>query len=218
MTIKAIIFDLDGTLLNTLDDIGDSMNRVLKEIGYPQHDTKAYEGFVGEGARNLVIKSLPEAERKEAMIKQCLKKFKHDYGLHCNCKTTPYPGIKEFLQKLYSSKLRLAILSNKPQKYTRQCVEQYLQAEQFFPLLGQRDEVPRKPDPAGAIEIAEALGFDPQEFLFVGDTGIDMQTATQAQMTAVGVLWGFRSRKELLERGAKHLVAHPSEILKLAGI
>jgi len=218
MTIKAVIFDLDGTLLNTLDDIADAMNRVLQEGGWPLHDRKAYEQFVGEGARELVFKAMPESARSEQMIEQCLEKFIQDYGLNCDCKTAPYQGINVMLDKLYGSDLKLAILSNKPQRYTQKCIDRYFEAEKFFPLFGQRDHVPRKPDPAGALEIAELLGMEPSDFLYVGDTPIDMQTANRAQMTAVGVLWGFRPKNELVENGAQHIVEHPSEVLKLLGL
>jgi len=188
MTYKAILFDLDGTLLDTLEDLGNSVNRVLAARGFPTHTLNEYRYFVG---------------------------FSEDYGWSWNVKTRPYEGIPEMLDALTERGLKIAVLSNKQHEFTKRCVADLLPNWTFGVVLGQRDAVNRKPDPAGAVEVAERLHIPPAEFLYLGDSAIDMRTAIAAGMFPVGVLWGFRSAEELKEGGAQALIERPLEILNL---
>ena len=214
-TPQAVCCDLDGTLLDSLDDLADSMNAALREFGPPEHPTRDYRYLVGEGARLLVTRTLPEAHRDPETIETVFQRYQGIYRENWNCKTRPYPGIPELLDALQARGLSLAVLSNKPHAFTVACVQELLGAWDFEVILGQRDSVPRKPDPAGVFEIAEKLRLVPSDFLYLGDTAIDMQTATAAGCVAVGVLWGFREAEELLENGAQHLITTPLDLLEL---
>ncbi|MDR4497983.1 MAG: HAD family hydrolase [Candidatus Scalindua sp.] len=211
----AVIFDLDGTLLNTLEDLANSMNRVLLQNGLPVHHIDAYRYFIGDGAFEFVTRALPEDKRIDTIITACLDSFRIDYRLNWNVKTTPYEGVPEMLDALIARKLKLAVLSNKPHEYTKRCVTALLPKWNFNIVLGQRNGVPRKPDPAGALEVANNLNISPSKFLYLGDTSIDMKTSVTAGMYPVGVLWGFRTAEELKESGARSLITHPLEILSL---
>ena len=214
---KAILFDLDGTLLNTLEDICDSMNYVLKKRGFPAYNLDAYRYFVGEGAAMLVAKTLPEDERNDETIHECHEAFKEHYAHNWNVKTKPYNGVPEMLDAITKRDHKLAILSNKPHDFTKQCVANLLPQWDFDVIFGLRDSIPRKPDPAGALLIAERLNVTPSRFLYAGDTLIDMKTAVAAGMFPVGVRWGFRPVEELLENGARAILNHPLEILDILG-
>jgi phosphoglycolate phosphatase len=215
MPYQAILFDLDGTLLDTLEDLADAMNRVLAGKGFPTHELDAYRYFIGDGAAMLVTRVLPEAARSDALIQTCLAEFRQDYGENWRVKTQAYDGVQEMLDKLTARGLPMAVLSNKPQAFTRRYVSELLADWRFDVVLGQREGVPRKPDPAGALEIAELLNIAPADFLFLGDTAGDIKTAVAAGMYPVGVLWGFRPAEELLDGGAQALIARPLEILEL---
>ena len=215
MKYRAVIFDLDGTLLNTLDDLGNAMNRTLQQEGFPTHPIDAYRYFVGNGARKLVARVLPETRRDQETIERCLTGFRADYAEHWNVKTKPYDNVPDMLNALTSRGLKLAVLSNKPDADTKRCVAELLPDWTFAIALGQRDGVPHKPDPIGAHDIAAYLQVSAAECLYVGDTSVDMQTAVAARMFAVGVLWGFRPRQELEESGAQALLTHPLDILEL---
>ena len=212
---QAIVFDLDGTLLDTLEDLANAVNRVLVAHGAPTHPLDAYRYFVGDGARTLFERVLPEHHRTEETIETCLREFREDYGVNWNIRTRPYPGIEMLLQRLSARGLRLAVLSNKPHETTVKCVEGILPRWHFEIILGQRPGVPKKPDPAGALELASRMGLPPSAFLYLGDTGTDMQTAASAGMLGVGALWGFRTAEELTQNGARHLVAAPMDVLPL---
>ena len=211
----AVLFDLDGTLLDTLRDIGEACNRVLTERGYPPHPIEAYRYLVGDGARVLWQRALPEGQRVDATIDACLKDYIAEYARGWNVHTQPYEGVGEMLDALVERRLKLAVLSNKPHPFTVQCVDTFLARWQFHAVRGQSDAFPRKPDPASALDVARQLGTTPQRILYVGDTGTDMQTATAAGMFAVGVLWGFRQRGELEANGANRIIAHPRELRDL---
>ena len=215
MTFKVVLFDLDGTLLDTLEDIADSANRVLTGHGFPTHPTNAYRAAVGQGARQLIINILPDVTRDPDTIRICLDAFLRDYGQNWNKKTKPYAGVAELLDSLKARKIKIAVLSNKPAEFSGKCINELLFGWTFDAIIGASDDMPNKPDPSGAVEIAGRLKIVPEEFLFVGDSGIDMRTAVAARMFAVGALWGFRGREELLREGANILVNHPREILKL---
>jgi phosphoglycolate phosphatase len=211
----AVLFDLDGTLLDTLRDIGDAANRVLVERGYPPHPIQAYRYLVGDGARMLWARALPEGQRDDETIDACLTDYIDEYARGWNVNTQPYEGIGEMLDALVERGLKLAVLSNKPHPFTVQCVETFLSRWRFHTVRGQDEQFPRKPDPASARHVAERLGTTPDCICYVGDTATDMQTATGAGMYAVGVLWGFRERQELEANGAKRIIAHPRELLAL---
>jgi phosphoglycolate phosphatase len=210
-----IIFDLDGTLLDTLEDLGDAVNRVLAAHGFPAHPMDAYRYFVGDGSSVLIERSLPEAVRGSDIQHVCMKEFMADYDKSWKVKTRLYDGIEDMLDGLTAAGIDLAILSNKSHIFTVNCVQDLLSRWRFRAVFGLRDDVPRKPDPAGALEIAQLLGLSSERMLYLGDTAIDMQTAVSAGMFAVGALWGFRTEGELQENGADVLIRHPRELLDL---
>lgn len=211
-TFRGCLFDLDGTLLDTLRDLGESMNLVLQRRGWPPHPIDAYRYFVGEGAAMLVARSFPEAHRDDATVKAGLAEYRAVYERHWNVHTRPYDGIPGMLDALAAKGTTLGILSNKPHGMTRQCVDGYLARWTFACVLGQRDTVARKPDPAGALDAARLMGVAPAEVLYLGDTATDMETARAAGMFAVGATWGFRPESELRTHGAQAIVHHPREV------
>ena len=212
MRYEAILFDLDGTLLDTLEDLATAANRALGTLGLPAHPTDAYRVFVGDGLRTLAERILPGEQRSAAQLDALVAAFEREYSRTWNERTAPYAGVPEMLDRLTAGGYRLSVLSNKPDAFTRLCVEQLLPHWTFAPLYGQRPGVPKKPDPAAALAIAAELGLDPAEVLYLGDTATDMYTARAAGMAAVGVLWGFRSADELRAAGARHLITHPGEL------
>jgi len=215
MKFEAVIFDLDGTLLDTVDDIGDAANRVLSNRGFPTHPISNYYQFIGEGVKVLFTRALPEEKRNEDFINACLKEFIEDYSCNYNVKSKPFDGIPELLDELGTMDLKLAILSNKPDPLTKNCVTSLLSNWDFKVVFGQRNSIPRKPDPQAALEIAEKLKISPPEFLYLGDTAIDMKTAVSAGMFPVGVAWGFRPVEELEENGALAIIDIPIQLLDL---
>lgn len=215
MNHQTVLFDLDGTLLDSLDDLAESMNAVLLQFGYPQHDREAYKYFIGDGMINLVRRALPEAARsRELTISECLRAMRENYSRRWNASTRPYEGIPELLDALLDRHIKLAVLSNKPDEFTQIAVRELLPSWKFDIVVGERSQVPKKPHPGAAIEIAARLELPPESFLFLGDTGMDMQAANSAGMFAIGALWGFRKAEELLQNGAKALIAHPMDLLK----
>ncbi|MEI6261517.1 MAG: HAD family hydrolase [Deltaproteobacteria bacterium] len=215
VVFDAVVFDLDGTLLDTLEDLGDAVNRVLVDRGFPVHPMDAYKYFVGDGSAILIERALPESVMGSDVYRDCLSAFMADYDQSWKIKTRLYDGISEMLDSLTALGINMAILSNKSHGFTVNCVQDMLSKWQFKAVFGLRDDVPRKPDPAGALEISSLLGVSPDRMLYLGDTAIDMQTAVSAGMFPVGALWGFRTREELLENGARALIQHPGELLSL---
>ena len=212
----AVIFDLDGTLLDTLEDLADSMNAVLANSRFPQHPVDAYRYFVGEGMAMLVRRALPgEAAASEVVEAEHLAAMKEEYTRRWADKTRPYAGVPEMLDGLVSRNIPLAVLSNKPEEFTATMVEQLLRRWSFREVCGMRPGVPAKPDPTAALAIATCLKVEPAVCLYVGDTATDMKTAVAAGMLAVGVTWGFRDRDELLASGAGTVVDEPAELLDL---
>ena len=213
---QAIILDVDGTLLDTLQDLADSMNSTLRHFGFPVHELEKYKHFVGDGMENLVRRSVPDwAKTDPRMISRCLEMMQQIYERNWNVKSRPYPGIPELLDALTARGLKMAVLSNKPHDLTQRAIEGLLPVWRFEVVMGERPPVPRKPDPCSALEIANRLGVEPAGFLYLGDTATDMKTANAAAMYAVGALWGFRNAEELIESGAKKLIAKPAELLEL---
>ena len=213
---QAIILDLDGTLLDTLEDLADSMNGTLSHFGFPVHALEKYKYFVGDGMENLVKRSLPGSAQDDLqVISQCLEMMLQTYERNWNVKSRPYPGIPELLDALSARGLKIAVLSNKPHDFTLKIVDELLPSWRFHPVMGERPPIARKPDPSSALEIANVLGVEPAGFLYLGDTATDMKTANAAGMYAVGVLWGFRNAEELIASGAVRLIAKPAELLLL---
>ena len=215
MTYKAVLFDLDGTLLDTIDDLADSTNTVLARRGFPTHDVEAYKYFVGDGAENQVRRALPEAHRDDQTVAQAVAEMRAEYAKHWADKTRPYDGVSEMLKGMTGRAVRTAVLSNKPDDFTKLCVARLLPDWEFDVVRGARPSVPLKPDPTPAVEIANELDVAPAEFVYLGDTNTDMKTACAAGMFPVGALWGFRTAEELLENGAQALIGHPSELVGL---
>jgi len=216
MTYKAVIFDLDGTLLNTIEDLLDSMDVVLAEVGVAGHDVELAKLYVGDGLRNYVLRALPEAMRgDEALVAGCCRRFAQEYAKRWSVKTRAYDGVAELLTELSRRGVPMAVLTNKPDEFTQVIVRKLLGQWQFAAVRGVGADGLKKPDPAGALAIAAALGILPAECLYVGDTNTDMQTSTAAGMFAVGATWGYRPAGELIAHGAKVLIDRPSQLLDL---
>ncbi|MBN2402241.1 MAG: HAD family hydrolase [Spirochaetes bacterium] len=218
MKYKAIIFDLDGTLLDTIQDLGDSMNDTLKSMGYPVHDIQTYLQLVGNGVENLVTRALPPDIKSEELVKRCVSNFRNIYSDNWTKKTKAYGGIPELLNKLKANQIQTAVLSNKLHVFTVQMVQHFFGSDYFNDVRGEMPGIPKKPDPSAALVIAEKLSSNPAQMIFVGDSGTDMQTAVNAGMYPVGVLWGYRSKDDLTRYGAKQIIDKPEKLLGLMGI
>lgn len=212
---RLIIFDLDGTLLNTIADLAAATNQALQQHGYPTHDTDAYRFFVGNGINKLFERALPEGERTEENIRKIRESFIPYYDRHNADLSRPYPGISELLKVLHERGLRMAVASNKYQEATRKLVAHYFPEIPFTLVLGQREGIPTKPDPTIVNEILATTGIKQEEVLYVGDSNVDMQTAHRAGVAAVGVSWGFRPRAELEAQHPEYLIDQADELLSL---
>jgi phosphoglycolate phosphatase len=211
----AILFDLDGTLLDTLTDIANSANAALINLGFPAHPVDAYRYFVGDGSECLVRRILPEGHRTEETIKICHEMSLGEYTRRWAENTRPYPGVPELLRALEQRHIPMAVLSNKHDDFTKLTTARLLPNVSFQIVQGAIPSVPVKPDPTSALQIAEQMKIPPERFLYLGDTNTDMQTAQAAGMYGVGVLWGFRTAEELTASGAQALVKKPEDILNL---
>lgn len=218
MIYEAVIFDLDGTLLNSLEDLADSMNAALIELNCPPHPAERYRFFVGDGVWQLARRALPAGQNDEAQVEAAVRLMSAEYDKRWNLKTRPYPGMEEALDGLVAAGLQLSVLSNKPDSFTKQIVPALLPRWRFQPILGARPGVPIKPDPSAALEIAAFLGISAEKILYAGDSGADMRTANSAGMQAIGVSWGFRPQEELIQAGARRIIHHPLELLQLLEI
>ena len=214
MNNKAIIFDLDGTLIDSLEDIAVCMNQVLIELDLPSHKIDDYKYFVGGGISILVDNALSKDTSDE--VKELVtQKFKVIYDQKLHLKTKPYEGIYELLDELQKLDFKIGILSNKPHEFTIEYGKSLFNKYNLKEVHGQKKEIPKKPNPIAAINIANAFETPCEEVYFVGDTMVDMQTAKNANMKAIGVLWGFRDAQELSSNGADFLVEHPLDILDI---
>lgn len=209
----AIIFDLDGTLLDTLGDLRDAANDALRRRGLPLRTTEEIRRFVGNGVRNLMRRCLPAGSPDEE-IDAALADFKAYYAAHLCDTTAPYDGIPELLTVLRKRGIKVGVLSNKLDSATQQLICHYFYGKVDV-AFGEHSGVPRKPDPTSCRMVMEQLGVRPEEVLYVGDSGVDMRTARNAGLTAVGVTWGFRSRSELIDNGADLLADLPVQILMM---
>lgn len=213
MRFQAMIFDLDGTLLNTLGDLTSAVNYALSKRDCPARSLEEVRAFVGNGVRKLCERALPAARRGEADA--CLADFRAYYGAHLMDATAPYAGMPEAVAALRAAGVRLAALSNKYDPAAKALVRHFF-GDAFSPVFGERPGIPQKPDPAAAREILRLLDADPARTAYVGDSGVDMQTAKNAGLFAIGVTWGFRARETLLTCGADALADHPEDLIQLA--
>jgi phosphoglycolate phosphatase len=213
--MKLIVFDLDGTLINSLEDLADSANWMLLQHGYPTHPVDAYRYFVGDGVRKLIERILPPEERTDAQIEQCKAEFVAYYKIHMEDKTSVYEGITELLKALKAQGLKIAVATNKVHVAVEPLMAKYFPGIHFDSMIGQREGIPVKPQPQIMYDILKETGCQPSEALHVGDTATDMQLAHSAGVTPVGVLWGYRPLEELQEAGAKFIIEKPEELLGL---
>ena len=213
MSEVAVLFDLDGTLLDTIGDLADSMNAALAALGHPTHPEEAYLRFVGDGVAELARRALPPARRDETSVRACIAAMKAEYAQRWDVRTHPYEGVPELLDALGARGIPVADLRNKMEDVTRVAVDHWFGLDRFAEVRGAREGVPRKPDPEAALAIAARLGVAPERVLYLGDTDTDMRTAVAAGMVPFGVLWGFRDEAELRENGARHLLRRPGELL-----
>lgn len=213
MRYSSIIFDLDGTLLDTLYDIAETANTVLAHHGFPVHPNQAYKGFVGDGARALMGRIAPVGTA-ETVIDSCLQMFMQVYSNNWMNNCQPYSGIVDMLPAVRKQGASMAVLSNKPHTFTKLFVERYFSQDTFACVYGQREGFAKKPDPSVALVIAETLASYPEKMLFVGDTPIDIQTGKASGMTTIAVTWGFRSVQELERENPDIIINNPMEILQ----
>ena len=213
--MKLIIFDLDGTLLDTLQDLGDSCNVILQRFGYPIHQLPAYKKFVGNGVQKLIERALPEHARTTEIITTLLTAFKTYYEEQTISHTRPYSGIISLLQTLKSSGYLISVASNKYHEAVIPLMEKYFPTISFDLILGHRTGHPAKPDPEIVWDTLQTLGIAKENCYYVGDSSVDMDTANNAGVTAIGVTWGFRDENELRQHDAKHLIHVPQELLNI---
>jgi phosphoglycolate phosphatase len=212
-----VIFDLDGTLVDTLEDIADAMDRVLAREGARGHSYDDYRYLIGHGIRNLVTESLPPELRDEGTVARCYERMLADYGEHLLVKTRVYAGVPELIRELRANGVPLAIHSNKADVPTQAIVAALLDPADFVVVAGARQDAPLKPDPKVALAIAARFGLPPARVVYLGDSLVDMRTGTAAGMLPVGASWGFRTSAELLESGARFVIDHPAGLLGLRG-
>ncbi len=213
--LQAILFDLDGTLIDSLADIAESINRMLDARGYPRCEKEVFKEMVGDGMEKLVERALPAAVRTPELIATCVEEYRAHYDQLWNDQTHPYDGVVEVLAELRARGFKLGVISNKAHRFTVPMTEHFFGVDCFDAILGQRNEVPRKPDAAGAVEMAAMLGVPLAASAYVGDSGVDMKFGSNAGMYRIGVRWGFRSEAELRAHGADVLIDHPRDLLGL---
>lgn len=209
------IFDLDGTLLNTIEDLGNAVNYALKQMGFSPHAINAYPDMVGNGVRKLIERALPAGEAYPQIVDRMLVHFKKYYDEHCCDATMPYPGIPELLQRLTDNGVNLAVTSNKYQSAVTQIIGHFFPRANWKAILGNVPGVPRKPDPSIVFAALNECPTPKKDVLYIGDSGVDMETARRACVESVGVSWGFRPASELKAAYADHIVSDPDSILTI---
>ncbi len=209
MTYRAVIFDLDGTLVNSLEDLADAANFALTYFGQPTHSVEMLKAMIGDGTRTFISRALPAD--KQDLIEQTLVKMREKYIEICTNKTLPYEGIKEILDELKKYGVKMAVLTNKDQKMSERVVTHFFDGY-FKIVMGTIDAVPLKPDSKAVLQMLKELNVRPSEAIFVGDSNIDIKTAKAANMVGVGVSWGFRSEEELRQAGADFIINSPKEL------
>lgn len=213
---QLVIFDLDGTLLNSIADLGNAANHALEKAGFPTHPAEAYPRFVGNGVRRLIERVLPESHRTRETVNRLLVDFKEYYNDHLTDETRPYPGIPELLRDLTDRGIKVAVASNKYKGAVEVLIRHYFPKIPWAAIEGQKEGIPVKPDPSVVFEILAEVPTPKSGVLYVGDSGVDIETARRACVESCGVTWGFRSRQELQENYAAHIVDTPSQLLRLA--
>lgn len=214
--IRGVLFDLDGTLLDTIDDLAACMNAAVAGAGLPTRPVAEHKLMVGDGVANYVLRAMPEQSRGDAeLVGRVRESYRRLYSEHWADRTAPYEGIEPMLGRLVERGTALAVLSNKPDGFTRQMVAHFFPAVRFAAVRGAVDGQPLKPDPAAALHIARLAGLPAASFAYLGDTATDMRTARAAGMLAVGALWGFRPRAELEAAGAEALIDHPLKLVNV---
>lgn len=209
--IQTAIFDLDGTLLNTIDDLAAAGNHVCKKNGWPQFTIEEYKHMVGHGIPRLVESFSPTENRSPLLLMSTLSQFSDYYGKHNLDRTIPYDGIPELLRKLKAKNIRLAVYSNKADEFSQVIVKHFFN-DVFDIIRGKLPSIPTKPDPTGVLQIMKELGTNRRSTVFIGDSDVDIMTGRNAKLTTCGVLWGYRDRKELESAGANYIVKTPSEL------
>ena len=215
MNYKAAVFDLDGTLVNSLDDLADSANATLRAHSFPMHEVEAYRYFVGDGTRKLMERILPQEYAADTtFVEQFMSKYKDRYARNLLQKTKPYDGIMEMLEELRRRGIPMAVCTNKHQSAAEMIVKTLFPHGIFQEIIGDQEGLPRKPDPQKVLRIMRNFGVTREQTAYFGDTDVDMDTARNAGAFAVGVLWGFRSREELVAHGADILLTHPMKLFE----
>ena len=215
MQYEAAIFDLDGTLVDSLDDLADSANAALYAHGFPVHAVEAYRYFVGDGSRKLMERILPKEHAGDtAFVNRFMAAYKECYAANLLRKTKPYDGIMEMLEELRRRGVPMAVCTNKHQSAAEEIIGALFPRDMFRMVIGDQDGMPRKPDPQKVLKIMKDLGAARERTAYFGDTNVDMDTARNAAVLAVGVLWGFRPKEELVAHGADILLAHPMELFE----
>ncbi|MCP4455035.1 MAG: HAD-IA family hydrolase [Planctomycetes bacterium] len=212
---KAVMFDLDGTLLDTLTDLANATNRALQDQGFPTHPVGAYRHFIGDGVAKLMERVLPPEHRDPGDVEVGGRLMKQAYAACWSENSAPYPGITDLLDKLSQARMPMAILSNKPDEFIQVMVKTLLPDWDFVMVRGALPDVPIKPDPMAALVMLRELGVTPSQCLYVGDTSTDIKTAINAGMCPVGVAWGFRDEQELIQSGAQATLHRPDELMSL---
>ncbi|MBN2384715.1 HAD family hydrolase [bacterium] len=210
--ISAVVFDLDGTLVDSLTDIAAATNWVLRQHGYPEHSSERYRYFVGDGIEQLLVRALPTQARLPDIITECLSQLKQRYQTHWAVETRPYDGTMDLLDRLDTLGLPMLVLSNKPDLLTREVVDHFFGLGRFKSVRGARPDLPLKPDPTAVLSMLGDLELDPKQVIYLGDSAVDMTLARRAEMVPVGAAWGFRSVDELHSSGARFIIHHPLDL------
>lgn len=212
---RLVIFDLDGTLLNTISDLGQACNHALLSSGFPPHPLESYPFMVGNGITRLIERALPAEHRDQPTVELARRYFLDFYGHHCMDLTCPYPGIPELLESLTSIGIKVAVASNKYQEAVTRLISHYFPETEWTAIEGQRDSRPTKPCPDIVFDIMAKADVKPADVLYVGDSGVDIDTARNAGTEGAGVTWGFRPESELIEHGATHIIHNVNQLLDL---
>mgnify|MGYP006306712497 CR=1 FL=1 len=215
MKYKAVIFDLDGTLLDTLYDLGNSGNILLSRYNFPVHPIEKYKEFIGDGAKKLVERIIPSEKRENGFIEKLTLEFKKIYAENCDLYTSAFPGIEALIEELRKKNIKISILSNKPHELTIQVVKKHFSENSFDIIRGHIDGEPRKPDATVAVKIVEKMGFSPSETIFLGDMENDINTAINGKFHPVAVSWGMRSKEQLTASGADIIIEKPLDLLEI---
>ena len=213
--VKAVVFDLDGTLLDTLEDLANACNYALKSCGFKEHNVKDYTRFVGNGRYKLIERIIPDKHKEDKeVIDKVLRLFDEYYEEHMVDMTKPYDGIMKMIEELKEKNIKIAVVSNKPHEFAGEVVRRYF-GDAFEITYGQRPNHPTKPDPKTIYEVMELLNVEKNECIYVGDSDVDVNTAKNAGVKSVGVSWGFRGEGELREAGADYIIKNPIELMEL---